>query len=72
MHLSAEHGHNGNVSILLEHDSNIHIRDANEMTPLNLAEKGGHVKCVKLLKDAAGKFAITLMQLYLVQLQLFV
>lgn len=58
MHLSAEHGHIGNVSVLLEHNSNIHTRDTNEMIPLHLAEKGGHIKCVKLLKDAAGKCTI--------------
>ena len=55
LHLSAEHGHNSNVTILLQHDSDINIRDANEMTALNLAEKSGHVKCVALLKEAAGK-----------------
>jgi ankyrin repeat protein len=55
LHLSAEHGHSTNVSMLLQHDSDLHIRDANEMTPLDLADKSGHAKCVALLKEAAGE-----------------
>jgi ankyrin repeat protein len=41
--------------MLLQHDSDLHIRDANEMTPLDLADKSGHAKCVALLKEAAGE-----------------
>ncbi|KAJ8942684.1 hypothetical protein NQ314_010008 [Rhamnusium bicolor] len=53
LHLSAEHGHSGNISVLLQHNSNILLRDSNGMTPSDLAEKCGHSKCVAILKDAS-------------------
>lgn len=53
--MAAEHGHTSNVSILLQHNADISARDSNGMTPIDLADKCAHVKCVMILKNAAGK-----------------
>jgi ankyrin repeat protein len=50
--------------MLLQHDSDLHIRDANEMTPLDLADKSGHAKCVALLKEAAGECFMSIICIY--------
>lgn len=31
------------------------LRDSNGMTAADLADKGGHIKCTELLKEAFGK-----------------
>lgn len=51
----AEHGHAKNILTLLEHDVDLTLRDTNGMTAIDLAEKNGHLKCVMVLKEAAGK-----------------
>ncbi|XP_045460940.1 leucine-rich repeat serine/threonine-protein kinase 1 [Harmonia axyridis] len=53
LHLSAEHGHITNVSMLLEHNVDLLQRDYNGMTATDLADKLGHNSCVSLLKSAA-------------------
>ncbi|XP_031347203.1 leucine-rich repeat serine/threonine-protein kinase 1-like isoform X2 [Photinus pyralis] len=53
LHLSAEHGHVSNVSVLLQHNTNMLLRDANGMTASDLADKAGHINCMNLLKEAA-------------------
>ncbi|XP_018323262.1 leucine-rich repeat serine/threonine-protein kinase 1 isoform X2 [Agrilus planipennis] len=53
LHLSAEHGHCSNVSVLLQHDANMLIRDSNGMTASDLADKARHTRCMMLLKEAA-------------------
>lgn len=55
MHLSAEHGHESNVNVLLQHGASMVTRDSNGMTPSDVADKAGHVNCINLLKEAAGK-----------------
>lgn len=55
LHLSAEHGHEQNIKVLLEAGACCTVKDLNGLTPLDLADRGGHQACVKLLKDAAGE-----------------
>ncbi|KAJ8980099.1 hypothetical protein NQ317_008560 [Molorchus minor] len=54
LHLSAEHGHSANVTVLLQHNANIFLKDINGMTAIDLAEKCGHSKCASILKEAAN------------------
>lgn len=54
MHLSAEHGHEENVRLLLEFNASMLVRDANGMTAYDIADKCGHEGCMTILKDAAG------------------
>ena len=56
LHLSAEHGHIRNVEYLLDAGASFTLRDKNGLTPLDLADRNGHDKCVLMLKDAAGEF----------------
>lgn len=58
LHLGAEHGHTKNVLTLLQHNADISLRDSSGMTAIDLADKCAHVKCVEILKNAAGKFNI--------------
>lgn len=53
--MGAEHGHTSNVLVLLQHSADISMRDSNGMTPVDLADKCAHVKCVTILKNAAGR-----------------
>ena len=39
LHVAAEHGHEGNVEVLVEAGANLTIRDHLGLTPLDLAEK---------------------------------
>lgn len=55
LHLSAEHGLRSNVSLLLQHEANMLLRDSNGMTACDLADKAGHVDCTAVLKEAAGE-----------------
>ncbi|XP_049820088.1 leucine-rich repeat serine/threonine-protein kinase 1 isoform X2 [Aethina tumida] len=55
LHLSAEHGHCSNISMLLEHNANLLMRDSNGLTAADLADKCGHSKAVDLLKNAANE-----------------
>lgn len=55
LHLSAEHGHENNVTVLLQHGASMLIRDSNGMTPSDVADKAQHLSCINLLKEAAGK-----------------
>lgn len=55
LHLSAEHGHQGNVRELLDVGASFLLKDINGLTSLDLADRGGHEDCVHMLKDAAGR-----------------
>lgn len=54
LHLSAEHGHDSNVKLLLEYNASMLVRDANGMTAFDIADKSGHSSCMLLLREAAG------------------
>lgn len=54
--MAAEHGHTSNVSALIQHNADILVRDSNGMTPIGLADKCDHFKCVTILKNAVGKY----------------
>lgn len=56
LHLSAEHGYQSNIKVLLKFNASMLIRDSNGLTPSDLADKGGHVDCINVLKEAAGEF----------------
>lgn len=55
LHISAEHGHASNVKVLLDAGASYLVKDANGLTALDLAERGGQQECVQLLREAAGK-----------------
>ncbi|CAH1175605.1 unnamed protein product [Phaedon cochleariae] len=52
LHLASEHGHCRNISTLLQYNANLLLGDCNGMTATDLADKGGHMDCVSLLKEA--------------------
>lgn len=56
LHLAAEHGHSSNIHLLLEHNADMLLRDSSGMTASDLADKGGHISCTTLLKDAFSKY----------------
>lgn len=58
LHVCAEHGHVGNVERLLNFNANLMIRDDNDLKPLDIAEKGKHDSCIRLLKIAAEKYEL--------------
>ncbi|KAK7861679.1 hypothetical protein R5R35_005355 [Gryllus longicercus] len=53
LHLSSEHGFVSNVQLLLSHGADLMARDNNGLTPLDISEKGEHVDCMEILKQAA-------------------
>lgn len=55
LHVCAECGYYNNIKVLLQHNADFLIKDANGLTALEIAEKCGQVKCTELIKDAAGK-----------------
>lgn len=55
LHLCAELGYQSNVETLLNAQASFIIRDANELTALDLARRNGHEECVKLLQAAIGE-----------------
>lgn len=57
LHISAEHGHASNVRVLLDAGASYLVKDANGLTPLDLADRGGQHECVQRLRDAAGKLS---------------
>lgn len=50
--MSAEHGHTGNIRLLLEFGAKIDLKDNLGLSSLDLARKGGHRDCVALLQAA--------------------
>lgn len=56
LHLSAELGYTSNVKTLLEAQAAFTIKDMNGLTAQDLASRNGHDECVKILKDAIGKY----------------
>ena len=56
LHLSGEHGHDRNVSVLLEAGASFVSKDSNGLTPLDLADRAGHKICMNMLREAAGTF----------------
>lgn len=58
LHLSAEHGHEENVQLLLEFNASMFVRDSNGMTAYDIADKCGHEGCMTILKGAAGQFKL--------------
>jgi len=50
--VSAEHGHAGNIRLLLEFGARIDLKDSLGLSPLDLARKGGHGSCAALLQAA--------------------
>lgn len=55
LHLSAEHGHEQNIKILLDSGASYTAKDINGLTALDLADRAGHENCLQILKEAAGK-----------------
>ncbi|EFN82819.1 Leucine-rich repeat serine/threonine-protein kinase 2 [Harpegnathos saltator] len=58
LHVCAEHGHAGNVERLLNYNADLMIRDDDGLKPLDIAEKGKHDSCIRLLKTAAEKYEL--------------
>lgn len=55
LHVCSEHGFVANVMLLVAHKGNLVAQDNTGLTPLDIAEKGEHVECMQVLKQAAGK-----------------
>lgn len=55
LHLSAEHGHCRNIEILIDSGADLLVKDANGLTPLELARHTGHNDCENMLESALGK-----------------
>lgn len=56
LHICAEHGNQANVEKLLDYKVDLTVRDKNGLTPLEIAEKNRHARCVELLRDAVEKY----------------
>nr|XP_018906420.1 PREDICTED: leucine-rich repeat serine/threonine-protein kinase 1 isoform X2 [Bemisia tabaci] len=52
LHLCAEYGFINNIMLLLAHKADLLAEDGCGLTPLSIAEKGEHVECVTILKQA--------------------
>lgn len=55
LHLCAELGYETNVETLLNAQASFIVRDMNSLTALDLASRGGHEECVKILQAAVGE-----------------
>ncbi|CAH0390191.1 unnamed protein product [Bemisia tabaci] len=55
LHLCAEYGFINNIMLLLAHKADLLAEDGCGLTPLSIAEKGEHVECVTILKQAVGE-----------------
>ncbi|XP_076250430.1 leucine-rich repeat kinase isoform X2 [Rhynchophorus ferrugineus] len=55
LHLCAEYGHSNNIEVLLQHNADAQMKDVNNLTSLDIADKCGHLKIVELLKLAADE-----------------
>uniref|UniRef100_A0A1B6DQ53 non-specific serine/threonine protein kinase n=1 Tax=Clastoptera arizonana TaxID=38151 RepID=A0A1B6DQ53_9HEMI len=53
LHVCSEHGFVGNVMLLVAHKGDLVARDSEGLTPLDIAEKGEHIECMHILKQAA-------------------
>lgn len=55
LHLCAELGYETNVDTLLSAQASFTIRDMNNLTALDVANRCGHGECVKILQAAVGE-----------------
>lgn len=58
LHISAHIGCPKNIQKLLNHKANLLLQDSNGYTALDIALNTENTVCIKLLKDASGKFII--------------
>ncbi|XP_045209339.2 uncharacterized protein LOC123560129 [Mercenaria mercenaria] len=52
LHIAAENGHKGIISLLLEHGFDVNAKDCNSETPLSLACKGRHTHALRVILNA--------------------
>ena len=57
LHIACQRGHRRVVRLLVDKGWDIHARDANGRTPLQLAEEAGHGEVVEVLRKAGGSIA---------------
>ncbi|XP_069491549.1 ankyrin repeat domain-containing protein 27 isoform X2 [Ambystoma mexicanum] len=55
LHIAAQHGHPGLVSLLLKHGANVGAKNGNYAVPLHLACQAGNLQVVKCLLDCSAK-----------------